>query len=141
MASDPHWEDHILEHAAAVLRVAGDADAAEALISSSVVTVSYRDSWSDGHDGYLYDVELTLTAHPSAGPALSSSADLTSALARSVQVFPDGSGDLRKGSLVALHSGVDDIVITGTRLHDRRQQTARWVEASTRALPTEPPSS
>src|SRR5688572_10902235 len=82
MAGKPHWEDHVLVHAAAVLSAAGDAEAAEALISSSVLAVQFGHSWWDGHDDYVYDVELTLTAHADAGRALSSSEGLVPALRR-----------------------------------------------------------
>jgi len=102
MAHDVTGAGWLLATAAKRLRAEGFEAAADGVLAVEL-TLEYGDSWWDGHDDYIYDVELTLIAPPDVEPKLAAAYDaLATVLGSLVSAFPDESGDLRKGTLERL---------------------------------------
>ena len=121
MPTDQEWEDGIVADAAARLIRAGHVRAAEAVLTSTVLTLAYGDSWRDGHDDYIYDVRVTVVSAPDVIPVLAEiGAALPSAFAQAVHVFRDESGDMRRGDLVEFRPLVAETVVDEGRVTRRR---------------------
>ena len=123
---DLDWLDSIVADAAVHLIRAGHARAAEAVLTSSEVTLQYGDSWWDGHDDYIHDVKLTIVSDPDVIPVLAAiGKELPSAFGEAVHVFGDDSGTMRRGDLVRFHPLIGETVIDEARLLRRRAAVAR----------------
>jgi hypothetical protein len=125
MASDLPWPDRVLTDAAARLGASGDPAAAEALLTFSELTLRYGSSWWDGHDDYIYDVELALVTDPAGTPPLAEAGQaVPGAFAKAVGTFVDEIGELRRGDLVKFEALVGEVGLDPARLDGRRRHMA-----------------
>lgn len=119
MSEDLSWEDRILVRAAARLIGQSHPEAAEALLTRVELIVTYGSSWWDGHDDYIYDIEINCRADPSAVPALAIDS-VVKAFGKVVHMFRDSSGGQVRGDLVQFQPGVSPVLIDEDRLRLRR---------------------
>ena len=119
------WEDDLLVHGAANLGTASLGDVAETILTNSALSVRYGDSWWDGYDDYIYDVELTLTTNPDRAPDVAGAPGLRAAFGAAVHTFRDAYGEFRRGSLVAFTHAEVPVLLDGDRIRRRREHLDR----------------
>lgn len=131
MTSGFSWPDGLLTDAAARLAASGDLASAEALLTYSELTLRYTDSWWDGYDDYIYDVELAVVTDPAGvAPLAAAGQAVPAAFAKAVSIFLDEAGVMRRGDLVAFEALVGAVALDPARIEGRRRNMATGVKAA-----------